>query len=120
MKGLPPDRRSRRLVDHGAPLSPEAGTPLDGAPGRGLLRLRLLLLFPHFQYIRTMQLLSTANPLAVSITFQTVWKRSGELAFDGIKSRRAAAICEVPHDRSPAPRGREVTGGSRPPSFTPL
>ena len=30
--------------------------------------------------------------IGVSQTNQTVWKRSGELAFDGIKSRGAVAI----------------------------
>jgi hypothetical protein len=42
------------------------------------------------------------------------------VAFDVIRSRRAVAIFGRPHDKSPAPRGCEVTGGSRPPSFTPL
>jgi hypothetical protein len=81
---------------------PEAA--LDGGPDRGDRLVEPAL--PRLQ-----RLVAGRRRPRVSQTSQTVWKRSGELAFDGIKSRRAVAICEVPHDRSPAPRGREVTGG---------
>ena len=54
----------------------------------------------------------------VSKTSQTVWKRSGEWHLT-VSEPGERCHFRAPHDRSPAPRGCEVTGGNRPPSFTP-